>query len=527
MLRISLQPQQGMLDYLIEHSPASWIGYGGSRGGGKSGGIRRIMLRRRLQHPHTNGMIMRRVWDDVQKNHVNKMWEEFPELNQYYKSSEHVIELPESLGGGRIFFDGAENKIDVDRKAFGPEYYDVMVDQAEQFTEEELNQLKTICRWPGTPVNSCKFILPFNPGGVGAAFMQRVFYLKEYHEREIPEDFVFLQAYGWDNVEWSRAALAADGYTGDCLGHQCGKCGPCAYYSWDNEVRFKYYITRSQYGQEQNRLPAHMRAGQLLGDFKKFAGQYFSNFDETTNVWDLEEIDFKSHWPIWMSIDWGYQHSTSVHWHTQAGYTTEEGQHKRLVITFREYLADHLSERALAEEIVACNDGLPISNVYAGHDLWKQDRPGATKEQAMSEVFRRHKLPTIKRAVIDRIDGWRFLHRAIDEGEWIITRNCKEAVRAIPSAIFDNIHPGKEEDVLKTNTKYDDVLDELRYGLYSQFSPKEVSDDVKFRQKASHLVDRTSRNILMMRLSADRNRQIRSAGRVNSRSSGKYKRYGT
>ncbi|MBU6231664.1 phage terminase large subunit [Patescibacteria group bacterium] len=524
-IKIALQPQQAFLGYLIEKSRASWIGYGGSRGGGKSGAIRRIMLNRRAKHPHTDGQILRRVWDDVEKNHINKMWEEFPALHDYYKATSHVIELPESLGGGKIFFSAAENAIDVERKAFGPEFYDIMVDQAEQFTERELSQLKTTCRWPGVPDGSCKFILPFNPGGVGAAFLQRVFYLKDYHEREIPEDYVFLQAYGWDNVEWSRAALAADGYVGDCLGHKCGKCGPCVYYSWDSETRFKYYTTRSQYGQEQNRLPAHMRAGQLLGDFKKFSGQYFSNFDEAVHKWELGDIDFKPWWPVWGSLDWGYQHSSSFHWHTQAGYVNDKGESKRLVITFREFLADHLSERALAEEICAINGDLKLSNIYAGHDLWKKDNAGETKEQAMSKVFVSHGLPSLKKAAIDRVDGWRFLHRALDEGEWIITGNCKMALRALPVAVFDE--KKNNEDILKTNTPEDDVLDELRYGLYSQFAVRDVPLNVKIAERSSHLTDRTNRNILIMRLNAEQDRKVRNAGLVNNRASSRYRRFGS
>ena len=524
-LQINFQPQQALLDYMVENGVASWDGYGGSRGGGKSGGVRRIILRRRIKYTRTNGLIMRRVWDDVEKNHVNKMWEEFPDLFPYYNKASKVINLPEKLGAGKIFFDGAETNIDVKRKAFGPEYFDVVVDQAEQFSEEELTQLKTICRWPGYPESTCKFILPFNPGGIGAAFLQRIFYLKEYHEREKADDYAFIQAYGWDNVEWSRAALASDGYTGDCLGKHCGKCGPCVYYSWSSEARFKYYTTRTQYGQEQNALPAHMRAGQLLGDFKKFSGQYFSNFDESVHVWDLNDIVFKPHWPVWGSLDWGYKHSASFHLHTQAGYIDDAGKPKRLVITFREFVTDHLSERALAEEIVTRINGLRLTGIWAGHDLWKEETSGESKEQAMSKVFRAHGLPGMKKAKIDRVDGWRFLHRSLDENEWIITRNCVHAVRAIPSLIY-NDKPGKEEDILKTNTMYDDVADDLRYGLYSQYAVKDMPEEEKIRQQVSHVLDPTSRNILVMKIQDDRNKALRTQGWVNSRSIGKYRRYG-
>lgn len=507
-LNIKFQPKQGMFDYLMENSKASWMGYGGSRGGAKSGAARRIMVRRRLTYPGTSGQILRRVWDDVEKNHVNKMWEEFPELHQYYKSGAHVIEMP---NGSRIFFDSAENQIDVERKGYGPEYMDIMVDQAEQFTEEELVQLKTTCRWPGMDVYKCKFGLYFNPGGVSSAFLQRVFHTHDYHEAEMPDDYVFLQAYGWDNVEWCRAALLTDGLTEE------------EFYSWDNDKRFEYYITRAQYGIEQNALPAHKRAGQLLGSFAKFEGQYFSNFDPSVHAWDTDEVNLQPYWPRWISHDWGFGHHAVTLWHCQGGYTDSNGKLKRLVITYREQINQGLSERALAEEICAANDGEVIQNIFGGHDLWRKDSRGS-KESAMSNVFRGHGLPRMKQAKIDRVDGWQFLYTALDEGEWIITKDCKELIKAIPTAVFDK--KKNNEDILKTNTLADDLLDCARYGLFTQYSPAAVPEGVRFKQQVSHLVDPTSRAIQLMKLGADRDKRIRSMGQVNSRSAAKFNRFG-
>lgn len=522
-LRILLQPRQSLLDWLMENGDASWIGYGGSKGGAKSGAMRRIMVRRRIKYPHTNGTLMRRVWDDVEKNHVNKMWEEFPELHQFYKTGSHAIELPEKLGGGRIFFDSAEVKADVDRKAYGPEFMDIMVDQAEQFTEDELIKIKTTCRWPGMPEKRCKFLLSFNPGGPGAAFLQRIFHTKKYHEREIESDFAFIQARGWDNIEWARAALAADGYPGDCMGKKCGKCCTCAYYGWDDATRFNYYITRTQYGQEQNRLPAHLRAGQLMGDFEKFAGQYFSNWTRSECVCSLGEIIFQPHWPVWASMDWGYQHHTSVHWHTQAGLTDDIGRRRNLIITFRELIKDHMSEGALAEEIVARNDGQKLVKFFAGHDLWKEDSNARSKEQKISAIFRANGLPPLTKANIERVNGWRHMHMLIDEGEWILTENCEEAINALPMVIFDE--KKQNEDILKTNTLADDVADDLRYGLYSASDPDALSADESFRRQVNHLKDPTNRAIQLMKLNADYTNKQHNKGRVNSHSVAQFNRY--
>src|ERR1700733_4953967 len=198
MAQVDLQPKQFTFANLVENSKATWLGYGGSRGGAKSGALRRIMVMRRLKYPGTSGLILRRVWDDVLKNHVNEMWKdgEFPELYKYYKAGEHVIEMP---NGSRIYFDSSENSTDVQRKAFGPEFMDIFIDQAEQFTEDELVQIKTTCRWPGTPLYRCKMGLFFNPGGVGAGFLQRIFSTLDFHQNESKDNYAFLQAFGWDN----------------------------------------------------------------------------------------------------------------------------------------------------------------------------------------------------------------------------------------------------------------------------------------------------------------------------------------
>ena len=463
------------------------------------------------------------------------MWEEFPELFQYYKSGAHVIEFP-TVPTSRLYFDSAENAIDVERKAFGPEYMDIFVDQAEQFTEHELKQLKTTCRWPSMPLHKCKFGLFFNPGGPSAGFLQRVFSTKDFHEREVADDFAFLQAYGWDNVEWCRAALRTDAGYDDAKFKALSEDGQAdldleltkEFYTWPNEKRYTYFITRSQYGQELNALDASMRPGQLLGDFKRFAGQYFSNWNEAEHTVELGDVPFKSHWPRWISIDWGYSHSTAVYWHTQAGVVNEDGTTTRLVLTYCELIKTKLSERALAEEIVAANNGETIDNIFGGHDLWANDlvtqrTSGITKEAAMSQVFTAAGLPSLKKAKISRVDGWRLMHRMLDEGEWLVTKNCKQAVAAMPTAIFDE--KKQNEDILKIVDVQDDIRDSLRYGLYSMYGAEEISWEEKLKLAVANIQDRTNRNMQLTKLISTHDRAKRNVAGVNVRSSARALRY--
>jgi hypothetical protein len=52
-------------------------------------------------------------------------------------------------------------------------------------------------------------VLRFNPGNVGMAYLQRIFIDRLYQEAEVASDYLYVQAYGWDNREWSRTRAIA------------------------------------------------------------------------------------------------------------------------------------------------------------------------------------------------------------------------------------------------------------------------------------------------------------------------------
>jgi Phage terminase large subunit len=518
-LRLRFQPKQATFDGLLDHSLSSWLGYAGSRGGAKSGSCRRSMVRRRLQYPGTVGQIIRRVWEDVRLNHVDKFFEEFPALEQYYHVAEHEVTIPTTGAPSKIKFDSAETETDVRRKAHGPEFMDIFVDQAEQFSEKELRLLKTTCRWPNMPEHQCKFGLFFNPGGIGAPFLRRIFHTHDYEENEQAEDFDFLQAYGWDNVEWCREALRADGLTE----HD--------FYCWTDKQRFDYFITRSQYGRELNALPQAMRLGHLLGSFDKFAGQYFTDFDK-----ECTEIDYdaflrlwgRQTWqPIWISSDWGSTHHAFTAWHTfvtvpvdyeapampepdmtAAGRRalvqaerdhrgqTEEAPTKNIIVTFREWLTSGLGEEAWAEEIVRRtppNERRRVDHIFLSPDAGFESQ--LMRGWRIGDVFVRHGMPRARAAFNPRIDGWRLMHdklrdRVVSRGlmyaGWCIVRGqgkdigCPKTLEAIPLAVADPDHDG---DIIKKGDAPElDVLDGNRYGIASYEYPEDKPVEERRRE---------------------------------------------
>ncbi len=476
LVNLRLQPKQSELLRLCEGSGPTWLGYGGARGGGKSAAARRVMLIRRITNPGTWGMIFRRVYDDVKRNHIDKFFEEYPQLREHYSVSDHTITIKTEGEDSKIVFGYAETEDEVKRKFHGPEYMDIFVDQAEQLSENSLQIIKTANRCPGVSDNACKLVLFFNPGGQGIAFLKRVFKDFKYHEREKAEDYAFIQAYGWDNVEWVREALSEDGLT------------ERDFYSWDDDQRFQYFVTRSQYGRTLDALPHALRIGNLFGNFDKFAGQYFTNFDRARHVISLDALRIiRPWWSRWCSIDWGFAHHTAALWHARGTVTPEEAKavlgrewtsSKDVTITYREYVRNELAERALGEEILSrCGqeERESIRRVFLSPDAFAKRTSQNTVAEGISDVLRQGGLPRVEMADNDRVGGWRLMYNLLESEEWLIAEGCVELVNALPLLVRDEKNL---EDVLKTATLPDDVADGARYGLKSMLSPRNKPREV-------------------------------------------------
>jgi hypothetical protein len=109
-IRVPLQPKQAKLLQLTEESPATWIGYGGARGGAKSHGARAVMLLRRLKHPGTRGLIFRRTFKQLWENHIEPLFRQYPFMRAWYHTGHRELTLP---NGSSIVFGYAEHPGDI------------------------------------------------------------------------------------------------------------------------------------------------------------------------------------------------------------------------------------------------------------------------------------------------------------------------------------------------------------------------------------------------------------------------------
>jgi hypothetical protein len=243
-------------------------------------------------------------------------------------------------------------------------YYDLFVDQAEQFSEAELREMKQANRWKGTVPGSCKFVLMFNMGGAGIVFLDNVFHSGNHGPNEKAEDFAFVQFYPWDNVEWVRGALEQDGLTA------------YEYYNvFTDEQRQAYCATRSDYGRSLVSQDTPIRNRDWLGSWAALEGAYFGRvFDRDSTVVTPEQVSqlIKPYWIGWGSQDWGHGHFCPTLWHARGEVSPQDvrdilgSQVSRslcVVVTHREYIAGgaadkdeggsrEMSEKDIAREII-------------------------------------------------------------------------------------------------------------------------------------------------------------------------------
>lgn len=528
MPEINLQPKQVLVSNYFNSLGPSWIGLPGGRGGAKSGCIQRIQLDRRLSLPGTIGVIVMRNFDQVREYHIDVMLRTWPELEACFHSTDRKLVLPCDTGkASEIIFSYAETLADVIRRFRSASFYDITVDQAEQFTEAELREMKQACRWPNAPQGACKFGLAFNMGGAGIDFLRKKFHLREYNKNEKPSQFASVHFFPWDNVEWVRPALEADGLT------------ESDYYSWSDAERREYCASRSDYGLNLISQDEPLVKRDWDGSWDALEGTYFGR------VWDRDKVVIdrqqfamlvKPWWTRWNSQDWGKGHFCTTLWHARGDVPAadlkkilgwELDRPLRLTITYREYVAGgaaasdeganrELAEKDIAREIAELtpeDERHSIRRFFLSPDAFELSvrRQGQSQiAQILGAVLKANGLPYPEKADNQRKDGWSVMYNALlstkRQGElgdeaWLIVSDCVQLVAAIPLLPRD---PDDLDDVLKTDKAVakieQDMGDCARYGLKSMLLPGQKPKQVIIEEALEQIPDLTLKHIAHLRM---------------------------
>jgi phage terminase large subunit len=429
----------------FHESEAKYRLFGGAAGPGKSKALLMEAIAQAVDHPGSNTLVLRRTFPELEQSLLLYFRRDVPRhAYKSYQDSKHVVTW---WNGSTTWFGYCQNENDVYQYQ-GSEFLFIGIDELTLFTLRQWQFLTSRNRCPIPGTFPC-MAGATNPGNIGHAWVKSLWIDKipasgmEDAQLYDPNDYAFIPARVGDNPI----------YAGD-----------------------------ENYLKTLRCLPSNLRRAFLDGDWDVFAGQYFDKFNPATNVVRAEQFEWRPWWPRWISVDWGFEHPAAAYWHaavpTPAGSTEHASTDKtdnRRVATYREFLTRHTSPRELAREIIARSLGRTggsterekIDAIYLSPDAFARRTDEASIAEQMGDVFAEAGFPRPVPADNDRVGGWMLMYQMLDAGEWVITDNCAELIRTLPTLVRDSAYV---EDIAKVDG--DDPADAARYGLKSRYGAR-------------------------------------------------------
>lgn len=407
-----------------------FINYGGARGGGKSWGVRAKSSLLALRYPGIRELLLRRTYPELKENHVLPLRKLLTGI-AIYKESDKVFEFP---NGSRLKLGYLDSESDV-LQYQGQEYDVIFLDEATQFTEFQFNILTACLR--GANKFPKRMYLTCNPGGVGHAWVKRLFIDREYRNNENPDDYLFIPARVYDN----KALLETD--TG--------------------------YVNMLE------NLPENLRRAWLEGDWNVFDGQMFSEFREDIHICDPFAIP--DDWVRYTAMDYGLDMLAHYWIAISPGNTA---------YVYRELYESGVIVSEAVRKIREREDaGENIYSRIAPPDLWNaQSATGKSTALLFDEAGL-----SLDRANNDRIAGWLAVKEllkpfyalqpdgtSVKTARLKIFRSCPNLIRTLPLLQYDE---KRVNDAAVEPHEITHAPDALRYFAISWTYPPAVEEEPK------------------------------------------------
>lgn len=495
---IDFLPKQTKLYNEILNGNASVIGFGGGRGASKSRGIDSIILDLLAKQKKYYICCIMRNSNQITTFHIDALERNFPEVKSYIK---HTFPAHLTIGNSSCDFGYGDSVKDVEKNFRSGNFDLVFIDQAEQFTEDEVTEIRKACR--STSGKKAKLILSFNMRGGGISWLRKWFLKGEVND---PNDYKFIKVNPWDNVYWCIEALTKEGFTMQ------------DYYRWTDEQRKSYAATKGDYTKLLANDNEAIRKADWEGSWDTVEGTYFSE------VWDLENTritksvadSLRKDWStLWISQDWGRAHNCVTYWHSKTTLSPQEANFLlgwnlskpvSLIVTYRELVANNLESPEYAQLVVnntPKEERGKIKSFYLSPDAFGVKDSLNTIAISQSEVMRSNGMPNAFQADWERKNGWALMGKllkaakgrgyyrdVLQEGMtqaneiWLISNDCPNLLESIPMLMRD---PKDIEDVEKTDkssAKLDqDCTDAARYGLKSMLAPRRKTKEDALKEQ--------------------------------------------
>ena len=375
-------------------SKAKYTCYGGARGGGKSfvARIKAILLA--LYYPGIQILLLRRTYNELLENHVVPLQKELrcqqKDKIAAYNKQEKVFIFP---NGSRIKLGYCDTETDV-LQYQGQAYEIIFIEEATHFTEFQFNCLKESNRLSGQCRKQVRprMYLTCNPGGVGHAWVKRLFIDKDYIGEEHEEDYAFIPALVFENE-----------------------------YLMEHDP---------EYLKTLESLPEDRKKAMLYGDWDIFDGQFFTEFRRDVHV--VEPFEIPKDWYVYFVMDYGLD--------KLAGYWIAVDYDNNAYV-FREVYESNLLVSQARDKIKEMTDE-DIYIYLAPPDMWNRHKETG---KSTADIFAEGGIDLYK-TNNDRIQGWLQMkewlkvfkdEQGCDTARLKIFSTCKNLIRCLPQVQHD------------------------------------------------------------------------------------------
>ena len=395
-------------------SRARYTAYGGARGGGKSWALRRKLVALCLRYPGIRCLLVRRSYAELKANHVDPLLREYAGLITY-RETDKRLDFP---NGSCISLGYCSSNRDVLRYQ-GQEYDIIAIDEATQLNEYQFSVFKACLRGVGAVPR--RMYLTCNPGGVGHAWVKRLFVDRVFLPDENPADYRFIPAQVYDNPVLTSADPG--------------------------------------YVRQLESLPEKLRNAWLLGRWDVFEGQFLPEFRPDLHTVGPEDIPARG-LRYFAALDYGFDMLAALLLGVDAA-----GR----VWVLREHCQPGLVLGAAGDAVSALCRDRPVEYLVASPDLWnRRQDTGRSGFEIMQSI---RGVPPMQPADNRRVPGWRVLREFLQQdggcARLRISRDCRVLCDSLPALLCD---PARPEDASDEPHAVTHAPEALRYALMSRFA---------------------------------------------------------
>ena len=450
----------------------------GGRGGGKSTALLWEAITQCLNIPGCNCLLVRRTLTSMEKGGIEDLFTKQVPRHFYwrYNASRKIVSF---FNGSKLFFGHVKNDSDL-LQYQGAEFVFIGWEELTQFTYRQWDFLKGSNRCPiktywhhGKEYKvRARMAGGTNPNGTGSGWVKMLWIAKkptgEMAVNYDPADYEAIHSTYADNFVYANDANYIAGL---------------------NSI-----------------IDPVLRAAWIPGDWALLAGTFFQNWDSARHVKKFSDVIFEPWKDRWISIDWGFEHSTVVLWWARVRVKTEfDPEAKRtILLCYRQLVMRQMNEQLIAEKIASANHtgDKPdhIGHIYLSPDRFSKIDQFHSIADKMGDVLVEYELPRPERANNRRVDGWRLCYTLLDTDYIAVLDSCPDVVDSIPRLMRDerNVEDAHKEG----HELFLDVCESFRYGVMSYASEQEIPKEVLYQREIMEIKDNTAKYMRYLQLTS-------------------------